>query len=105
LVNGFHYEALKNKGICSNVRGAIVYVQHIPIRLTDITDIPLPDSLYMVKCSLLGFKKLFEKLGYFNAIEEHIGIDREGHVRVWLNADFSRNHPFGYDETSNNFKN
>lgn len=33
-------------------------------------------------------------------MEEHIGIDKEGHVRVWLNADVSKNYPSGYDEDS-----
>lgn len=91
LVNSFHYEALKNTGMCSGLRGATVYIQHIPIRLSDITDIPLDESLYIMECCMLGFEKLYRESGYFQVMEEHIGIDQQGHVRVWLNADVSKN--------------
>jgi len=33
-------------------------------------------------------------------MEELIGIDKEGHVRVWLNADASKNYPYGFDDDS-----
>ena len=33
-------------------------------------------------------------------MEEHVCIDREGHVRVWMNADLSKNYPEGYEEDS-----
>ena len=31
-------------------------------------------------------------------MEEHVCIDREGHIRVWMNADLSKNYPEGYEE-------
>jgi hypothetical protein len=41
--------------MCSTVKGAAVYIMNIPVRLCDIDDIPFEESLYMMKCSLLGF--------------------------------------------------
>lgn len=37
-------------------------------------------------------------------MEDHICIDREGHVRVWMNADLSKNYPEGYEEDSQQSK-
>lgn len=80
--------------MCSSVHSAAVYIQHIPVRLTDITDIPVSDSLYMAQGALKGFQKLYTLFGGFSIGEECIGIDREGKLRVWVNGDASKNLPF-----------
>lgn len=103
-MNAFHYEPLKNSSMCSTVRGAIVYIQHIPIRLSDVTDIPFDESLYILKTSLLGFEKLYNESGYFQVMEEHVGIDKEGHVKVWLNADLSKNYPYTFEDEAHQSK-
>lgn len=90
--------------MCSTVRGAIVYIQHIPIRLSDVTDIPFDESLYILKTSLLGFEKLYNESGYFQVMEEHVGIDKEGHVKVWLNADLSKNYPYTFEDEAHQSK-
>lgn len=85
---------MRTPGICSSVRGAVVYIQHIPVRLCDFDDIPFNESLYIIKCALLGFEKLYNESGYFEVMEEHIGVDKLGRIKVWLNADLSKNYPF-----------
>ena len=55
LVNAYHYDPLVSGGFCSITLAALVYIQHIPVRLSDITDIPFPENLYILKCCLLGF--------------------------------------------------
>lgn len=53
---------------CSNFYKAEVFIEHIPVRLGDFTDIPYPDNLYLLRNSLRGFRKLFAMIGYFNVI-------------------------------------
>ena len=100
LVNAFHYEPIGHKNLCSSFFGALVFIQHAPVRLSDITDIPFPENIYILKCVLLGFEKLYNSVGYFTVMEEHVCIDRAGHVRVWMNADLSKNYPEGFEEDS-----
>ena len=69
------------------------YIQHIPVRLCDITDIPYEEFLYILKLSLRGFKKLYKKVGYFIVKEDLVCIDKEGTIRVWMNADLSCHYP------------
>jgi hypothetical protein len=37
-------------------------------------------------------------------MEEHIGICKLGSVKVWLNADLSKNYPFSFDEDTHQNK-
>lgn len=76
----------------------------MPVRLSDIEDIPYPENLYVLFSCLDGFEKLFHFVGYFRPEEDFICIDRDGRVKVWLNSDLSKCHTVGSyfsDETSN----
>jgi hypothetical protein len=44
---------------------ASIYIEHIPLRLGDVTDIPYPDNLYLLRNSLKGFALLYKIFGYF----------------------------------------
>ena len=55
IVNTVYYENKNYKEFCSTAHQGDVYIQHIPVRLCDITDIPFEEFLYMLKLSLLGF--------------------------------------------------
>lgn len=82
-----------------------MYVEHIPVRLSDIQDIPFPENLYLLYSALDGFEKLYRTIGYFHISEELICMDKDGQVKVWLNPDLSKCHPFGSsfsDEATNN---
>lgn len=41
--------------ICATRHISLVYIEHIPSRLSDITDIPFPENLYVLKATLKGF--------------------------------------------------
>ncbi len=47
----------------------------------------------MYKATLTGFKTLYEKVGYFDIVEEMIFITRTGQVNVWMNANLAKNYP------------
>lgn len=49
----------------------------------------------MLRLALLGFEKLYQKVGYFEVKEDLVCIDKEGTVRVWMNSDLSKNYPEG----------
>jgi hypothetical protein len=79
---------------CSRSYGAKVYIEHVPTRLSDVTDIPFPDNLYVVLAVLEGYQKLYENVHhYFPIAEDQICIDRDGVVKVWVNSDLSKNYP------------
>ena len=42
---------------------------------------------------LNGYQKLEHKVGPFPVSERQVLIDDNGEVRVWINTDFSKNHP------------
>jgi len=80
--------------LCSTSYKGLLYTKKVDIRLKEINDIPLPDQLYMIRATLEGFKVLYEKMGYFDIIEEMIFIDKAGKVRVWVNPNLSHNEPY-----------
>lgn len=63
------------------------------MRLGDVTDIPYPDTLYVLRNSLFGFGSLFNMCGAFRVEEDHVCINGYGEVKVWLNTDLSKNYP------------
>jgi hypothetical protein len=46
-----------------------MFIEKIPIRLTDIEHIPFPDILHLYVQCLNGFELLAQKLGYFFEVE------------------------------------
>jgi hypothetical protein len=80
--------------LCSTLHKGLLYIRKVDLRLKEINDIPLSDQLYLIKSTLEGFKILYEKMGYFDIIEEMIFISKDGKVRVWVHPDLSRNQPY-----------
>lgn len=93
IVNTIEFKTHVVKEFCSTNYLGEVYIQHIPVRLSDITDIPFPENIYILKCSLIGFSQLYKNIGYFEVRDDHICIDKYGVVRVWMNSDLSKNYP------------
>jgi hypothetical protein len=63
------------------------------LRLSQIEDIPLSDSLFILVEAIEGFLQLYQHSGYFKIHDEQIGFDRSGKVKVWVNPDLSKNYP------------
>lgn len=59
---------------------------------------PLSDALFILLESLEGFFQLYQHSGYFRISEDLICFDRTGRVKVWVNADLSKNFPEGDSE-------
>ena len=62
------------------------------IRLSEISDIPYPENLYVLMESLEGFKQIFKYSNFFQIEENQICVDEHGNVKVWVNEDLSVNY-------------
>ena len=51
--------------LCSRTYTARVYIQHVKLRLSDISDIPYPDNLYVLMEALDGYSKIYEHSKFF----------------------------------------
>lgn len=74
---------------------AKIFVEKIPLRLSNVTDIPYPDVLHLYDVCINGFRQLSETVGFFSVDEDYIGVNEHGHVRVWLNTAFESSTVFG----------
>ena len=61
------------------------------MRLSQLEDIPISDTLFILQECLEGFMQLYQHSSYFRIDEELICIDRMGKVKVWVNSDLSLN--------------
>ena len=80
-------------GLCRGRCTFTIYLEHVGFRLSQIEDIPLSDSIYILLTALEGYQQLYYHAGYFRVEEEQICIDRGGKVKVWVNNNLERNYP------------
>lgn len=103
IVNTKFINSEEVKEFCNTNHNAKIYIEHIPVRLSHIEDIPYPENLYVLFSALDGFEKIFFWVGYFQPTEDMICVDGDGKVKAWLNPDLSKcHHPESQftDETS-----
>lgn len=93
IVRAHYIVPRHKKQFCSTHYAADVYLEHCRARMSDYKDIPYPDNLYCMMAMLNGYQKLSDKVGGFPVSERQVLIDENGEVRVWINPDFSKNHP------------
>lgn len=63
------------------------------LRLSQLEEVPLGEALYVLGEALEGYQLLYQHSGYFRVRDEQICVDRNGRVKVWVNAHLARNHP------------
>ena len=93
IVSTKHFLDNSVEDFCSTSYRVALFIEYIPLRLSNIKDIPYPDSLHLIETCLRGFALLYEKGGYFRVEENLIGINGFGEAKVWINADFSKSEP------------
>ena len=71
----------------------------MPLRLSNIQDIPYPDIIHLYDHCIHGFEQLSSVVGYFSVDEDQIGINEKGQVKVWLNNQFESNRVKGVGVT------
>ena len=70
-----------------------LYLERIPITLSNITDIPFPDVLHMYHQALTGFQRLSRWAGHFELNEDCIGVNGKNVVKVWFHHEYDRAYP------------
>jgi hypothetical protein len=65
LVASKFFREESQRDMCSTFYKGNVYLEHIPVRLNQINEIPYPDVLHVYHQAFRGFAKLFDKVGYF----------------------------------------
>jgi hypothetical protein len=70
-----------------------LYIEHVPLRLSQITDIPFPENLYLLKACLKGFYYIFFHTQSLDIKEDQVCLNEEGRVKVWMNINLARNTP------------
>ena len=99
MVRTLHLSQQTTRDLCSVNYFVKVYTDRIPIKLTEIADIPYPDNLYVLLSCLDGFGRIAEYMGCFDVSENMIGVNTQGEVKVWLNDNLSLIRPdFGFSE-------
>lgn len=69
-----------------------MFAEKIPARLTGVR-VPYPDVLHLYRAALLGFERLYQKVGGFQVNEEMVGVNQDGKVKVWMNPEWSNDRP------------
>jgi hypothetical protein len=75
----------QSPNLCANRDILKVFTESIPIRATDLNNLPLKESIYMLTEAIRGFDDCYSKVGAFEVTEDMIGLNKNGHVKVWLN--------------------
>ena len=72
-----------------------IFVEQIPLRLSNMEDIPYPDSLHLYDATIHGFEQLAAVAMPFRIDEDQIGVNGKGQVKVWCNTAFENSQILG----------
>ena len=65
IVDVLHYCQKTEPELCRASHKADVYIQHMPVRLTNLNEIPFSDAIYVFSSALSGLASLYDQKGYF----------------------------------------
>lgn len=66
-------------------------MEHYPLRLTDLNDLPLFKILYLLKEALIGFERLFHLHGAFMPTARMVVLTAANKCKVWINENLASN--------------
>lgn len=90
LVASLYLQSQSQGDFCSTSYRQKLFIEAIPIRLSDIEHIPYPDYLHLYSQALRGFNQLAKEVGCFAVEEEYVGINNRGTVKVWMNEQYDK---------------
>lgn len=93
VVGALQLNIQKVDEMCAQYYNKSLFLEKIYLRLSDLVNISLEDSLHMMIASIAGFKKLFDKFGFFSITEKMIGVDSHYTVKVWISENYSAVRP------------
>lgn len=65
----------------------------MPYRLEDLPQLTFPESLLVLRESTRAYEFIFPKSGPFHVTDQMIGLNQDGHIKSWINPDWSKNYP------------
>lgn len=85
IVTVYQVEKEEGKYMCQGVDYLRVKTEHIPYRLSEISNISFTEAVYILKEALIGFRAIADFCGPIRVTDEMIGFTPEHKVKVWLN--------------------
>lgn len=65
LVSSLYFKQNTRQELCSTFYSGSLFLERIPLRLSEINDLPYPDNLHLANSCLRGFKELYDRVGSF----------------------------------------
>jgi len=65
-----------------------IRMEGFPIRSEQLKELPLFKIIYILKESIIGFERLFDKFGPFPVTSRMIAFDQQNKCKVWINEAF-----------------
>lgn len=62
-----------------------------PIKIGELSDVPLFKVLYLMKESIIGLERLFYKFGPFLVTASMIALNSQSKCKIWLSENFASN--------------
>lgn len=93
LVSSVFFKDETTSELCAKYYKGNLYLERVPLRLSDIDEIPYPDVLHLYAQCFKGYAELYDAMGYFDIIEEMICINSGGVVKVWLSKNLDKYMP------------
>jgi len=61
-----------------------VQIEEVKCKLKEVNELPLPQFLYLLKETLIGFELLFDIFGYFKVTDDMIIVNASSQWKVWI---------------------
>lgn len=73
-----------NQALCFSEAFVRLLIEHIPLRMKDVYDLELEESLTILLSAFKGFRDLSSFFGPVEPEEDFIGFNQMGITKVWL---------------------
>lgn len=67
-----------------------LYIENIELVLSNLNKITLPEALFILKSSILGYEKLSKKIFIERIDEKTIGFNSLGECKVWVSTHYEK---------------
>lgn len=89
-VAALYFKEKSSEEFCVSRSIAHIFLEKIPIRISDLKDLPIPDAIHTFSQCLQGYGELASIFGCFRVHPEYIGVNEMGVVKVWAGSNWSQ---------------
>jgi hypothetical protein len=91
IVQVHNLQIQRDAALCSQSSNSQVFVERIPYRLSNITDLSQVEGLTVLRGAYYGFSTLSKMYGLIEPYEDLICFNEEGYPKIWVNANLAEN--------------